>query len=172
MVVTPQGKGRKTPSPSTPEQRAPPRPDLSTDTEPGCHLVSRRILRTHQAWALPRTTGVLQFPTLSSGLPSLLPSRQSHSPPVGCSKMSAGLCGFRPRAGVGGAGSWPGRLLLAPAVLSPDWRGQLMWLESWLKSIAEMPLALLVVSSCIGLSPYAQRPALCTLCMPISVCAL
>ena len=47
-----------------------------------------------------------------------------------------------------------------------------MWLESWLKSIVEMPLALLVVSSCIGLSPSAQRPALCTLCMPVSVCAL
>ena len=70
------------------------------------------------------------------------------------------------------AGSWSRRLLLAPAGLSPDWRGELMWLESWLKNIVEMPLALLVVNSRIDLNPYAQRPALCTLCVPMSVCAL
>ena len=47
-----------------------------------------------------------------------------------------------------------------------------MWLESWLKSIVEMPLALLVVSSCIGLNPYVQRPALCTLYARVCVCSV
>ena len=120
VVLTPQGKGGKSPSPSTPEQRAPPRPDLSMDTEPGCHLVSRRILRTHQAWALPRTTGVLQLPSPPSGLPSRLPSRQSHSPPVGCSRMSAGLWGFRPRADKGVLAR-PGGERTAPGIRGESW---------------------------------------------------
>ena len=79
MALTPQGNGQEGDRgvcPPQPLHRAPPRSKLSTDIKSGCHLVSRRVPRTHPLWAPPRGHRVLQLPTSPFASPTTsLPAR-------------------------------------------------------------------------------------------------